>query len=335
MDRGGTAVVLRHERRFLLRLWLVVYLLVGLLVDPVAWAQRGPQTTVREFCRLDAMGARATLQGWPQVAPLVAWPWEPAWDRVVLITSYTVGWPVAEEEGQFAIEVRYAVQGVVTAAGLREEPHVESRLFRVAPMPDGLWRITGPPPPPHIFADNADASGVQRSLAAGGVNFVANSTFVHRLFGEAGWEVPLLSTLEFERSDRFRVVKEPRPGDLVLYFDGAQPYHVGVLEQEAVVVSSTLNGGVVRTSLDTFAGDRKFLRLVEPEPLPTLTPTPHLPRTLPTSARKAAKLAAPPQRPLSNARAAQQKAHKRVFSAKPAGKTSTPAREKKSGGIER
>lgn len=251
-----------------------VALVAAVAAAPVV-AQLGPQNVVREFCRLDAVGARATLQGWGRVAPLVQWPWEPAWDRVVLITSYTVGWPIAEEQGKFAIEVRYAVQGVVSAAGLREQTSVESRVFRVEPSDDGFWRIAGPPPPPHVFLHDVDVEAMRRSLAEGGVNFIANSLLVHRLFRQAGWDIPFLSVSELARGEVFREVPEAKAGDLVLYLDGDEPYHVAVLEQEGVVVSATLNAGVVRTSLDAFPGGRKTLRLVEP--MPTPTPTPFLP----------------------------------------------------------
>lgn len=243
----------------------------ALFAGPVG-AQLGPQNVVREFCRLDAIGARVTVPGWARVAPLVQWTWEPAWDRVFLITSYTVGWPVVQEEGRFAVEVRYALRGVVTALGLREQDSVESRVFHVEPSDGGVWRIVGPPPPPHVFFHDVDVEMMSRSLAQGWLNFVSNSLWVHGVFRQAGWDIPLLSVSELARGEAFREVQEAKGGDLILYFDGDEPYHVGVLEQEGVVVSATLNAGVVRTSVDAFPGTRKALRLVEPMPTPIPTP---------------------------------------------------------------
>ena len=242
---------------------------------PVAQAQLGPQTVVREFCRLDALGARATLHGWPQIAPLVAWEFEPAWDRVVLVTSYTVGWPLAEGETGFRVEVRYAVTGEVTARGFRESAQIESRQFLVEPGDDGSWRIAGPPPPPHVFANDVDVAGMQRSLERGGVNFLPNSLFVWQLFRDSGWGIPMESTAELARTQVFRSATEGNPADLVLYLDGEVPYHVAVLEEEGVVVSSTLNAGIVRTPEDAFPGLRRYLRLRPPELWPA-TPTPTL-----------------------------------------------------------
>ncbi len=243
------------------------------VVAPTAWGQLGPQTLVREFCRLDAMGARAAVHGWPQIAPLVQWEYEPAWDRVVLITSYTVGWPVAHEENSFQMEVRYAVRGTVTADGFEESPHVEARLFRVDPTPDGNWKIAGPPPPPHIFYNDVDVVAMQQSLQRGGINFVPNSLFVWQLYRRNGWDIPFEHTLGLAKTQIFRSTDKPEPGDLVLYLDEHTPYHVGVLESADVVVSATLNGGIVRSPVDAFPGERRFLHLRPPELWPA-TPTP-------------------------------------------------------------
>ncbi|MCX8073330.1 MAG: hypothetical protein N3C12_12900 [Candidatus Binatia bacterium] len=248
---------------------------VAVLLANSSAAQLGPQNVVREFCRLDALGARATLQGWPQVAPLVAWQLEPAWDRVVLITSYTVGWPVAEADDVFAIEVRYAVQGTVTATGFEQAPTVEARRYRVEPSDDGTWRIAAPPPPPHIFSHDVDIPAMQQSLQRGGVNFLPNSLFVWELYRRNGWEIPFEHTLALTRTQVFRRTEKATAGDVVLYLDEDTPYHVGVLESEDVVVSSTLNAGIVRTPVDAFAGTRRVLHLRPPEFWPA-TPTPRL-----------------------------------------------------------
>lgn len=258
--------------------WLLAVAVVGLESVPrSAEAQFGPQTLVREFCRLDAVGARATVQGWSQISPLVQWEFEPAWDRVVLITSYTVGWPVAHEENSFVVEVRYAVRGTVTAAGFDENSHIEARTFRVDPSPDGNWKIAGPPPPPHIFANDVDIAAMQQSLQRGGVNFLPNSLFVWQLYRRNGWDIPFEHTAALAQTQVFRTTTKPEPGDLVLYLDGQSPYHVGVLESEDVVVSTTLNGGMVRTPLEAFGGERRFLHLRPPELWPP-TPTPRLSR---------------------------------------------------------
>ncbi|GIW44033.1 MAG: hypothetical protein KatS3mg077_1315 [Candidatus Binatia bacterium] len=271
-------------------------------------AQPGPQTVVREFCRLDAMGARATLHGWAHVGPLVQWEFEPAWDRVVLVTSYTVGWPVAAAEGAFVVEVRYAVRGFVNASGFDEAAQVESRSFRVEPGADGSWRIAGPPPPPHIFTHGVDVPAMQQSLQRGGVNFLPNSLFVWQLYQRNGWNIPFEHTLALGATQIFRATDKPQAGDLVLYLDGDTPYHVGVLETEEVVISATLNAGIVRTALDAFPGARRFLHLRPPElwpPTPTLPPSrSEIERLLSTPVPQATPTAAAPR---GNATAAARK----------------------------
>ena len=56
----------------------------------------------------------------------------------------------------------------------------------------------------------------------------------------------------------FTTERTAEVGDLVLYFDGEQPYHVGVVESDDTVVSATLNGGIRRTPFGAFAGEIKL-----------------------------------------------------------------------------
>ncbi len=281
--------------------WLVrMATTVSVALTASAQAQLGPQTVVREFCRLDAMGARVTIHGWPQIAPLVHWQYEPAWDHVVLITSYTVGWPVAREDQSFHVEVRYAVEGTVTPSGFEDSPRIEARELTLTPTVDGNWEIAGPLLPPHIFRNHVDVGAMQQSLQRGGVNFLPNSLFVWDLYRRNGWEIPFEHTVALARTQIFRVTQKPEPGDLVLYLGEDTPYHVAVLESEDIVVSATLNGGIVRTPLDAFPGERRFLHLRPPELWPA-TPTPRasgeeiqglLPRLLPTTTPRGSAAAA-------------------------------------------
>lgn len=246
-------------------------------------ADLGPQTVVREFCQADAVGARASIQGWPRIAPLVEWPLEPAWDRVALITSYTVGWPLPAADETLAVEVRYLLTAWVTAKGVDEKPQVESIVFRVRAQ-GTAWHVVGPPPPPHIFAQRTDAQAMQRSLANGGVNFLPNSLFVWQMFRSAGWNVAPQLTADLLTGGVYRSVPEPKTGDLVVYLRDGIPYHTGLLEASGQVVSSTLNAGIMRAPIDAFAGAARYLRLVQPaEVPPTAATTPDTPSAEPAS----------------------------------------------------
>jgi hypothetical protein len=235
---------------------------------PAQAVEWGPQGIVRQFCRADGLGERVKVQGWLAVAPLVEWSFEPAWDHVVLVTGYEVGSPRSSENGAFAVDVRYTVVAQLSALGLDADMHVETVTLRLH-APDNGWRIIGPPPPPHLFANRVDVSEVRRSFEEGGIDFLANSTFVWRMFRTAGWNVDFKRTTDLLDGTVYRVVDTPKVGDVVAYLRDGQPYHVALLEAENQVVSSTLNAGVMRTATAAFPGEVKYLRLVQPEAPPT------------------------------------------------------------------
>ena len=246
-------------------------------------AQLGPQTVVRKFCEADAVGARTSIQGWPRIAPMVEWALEPAWDRVVLVTSYAVGSPQAAGNDQLSVEVRFYVTAVVTADKVEETEQIESVTYRVRAQGTS-WHIVGPPPPPHVFAQQVDKAAMRASLQNGGVNFVSNSMFVWQMFQSAGWKVMRQSTAEMMSGKAYREVQKAKSGDVVLYLRDGEPYHVGILDDQEQVVSSTLNAGIMRTPGDAFAGEAHFLRLIQPgEEEPTAHPTADNPSSTPTS----------------------------------------------------
>jgi len=243
---------------------VLISLVVGLhVLAPPAGAQYGPQGVVREFCQLDGMGQRATMPGWLQVAPLVAWSLEPAWDHVVVVASYVVG-PPRPVEGSTAldVDVQYSVVGEISAAGFRAEPALETVTLRVDAPGSGSWRILGPPHAPHLFADRIDVADVRASLEHGTARFVPDSLFIWQMFHQSGWQIPRLPVRDVLTSRWFRTVAQPAAGDLVVYLRGDQPYHAGILAAADSVVSSTINAAIVRAPIDAFAGEVRFLRLV-------------------------------------------------------------------------
>ena len=248
-----------------MRLAAGVCLAVALSAPPAAAIEFGPQGAVRQFCQADARGHRATVPGWAAFAPLVAWPLEPAWDHVVLIAGYAVGGPRQLDEETLEIEVRYDVIGQVSAFGFDTAVYVETYPFRVHTYDGTAWRILGPPPPPHIAASRVEVQAMRASFASGSTNFMPNSLFVTHMYRSAGWGVPAVRTTELLASRVYRRVDEPQVGDLVLFLDAGTPYHVGLLDEPNVMVSSTLNAGVVRTPIDAFPGEIEFARLVQPE----------------------------------------------------------------------
>ncbi|MFI5396742.1 MAG: hypothetical protein ACHQ9S_14500 [Candidatus Binatia bacterium] len=245
------------------------------VVGPVGAVEVGPQGIVRQFCQADGLGKRVSVAGWDEVAPLVAWSFEPAWDHVVLIAGYEVRTPRGIENGGVGVEVRYTVIGEVSALGLDAVVHIETAELQLEAA-DGRWRIIGPPPPPHVFSHDVDVESMRQSLELGGVNFLPNTMFVWRMFQSAGWNVPFVPTTDLLSGVPYRAVNEPKVGDVVVYLRDGVPYHAGLLEARDQVVSSTLNAGIVRATTDAFAGEVKYLRLVQPEPRLDPTPVPSL-----------------------------------------------------------
>jgi hypothetical protein len=244
---------------------------------PAYALESGPQAVVGQFCRVDGLGQRVRIAEWGAIAPLVAWSLEPAWDHVVLIGSYQVAPTRWLEDGSVTIAVRYAVIGEVSALGLDTAVHVETVEFRMEAA-NGVWRLLGPPPPPHIFAHRVDMDALRQSLESGGLNFLPNSIFVWRMFQSAGWNVAFVPTIDLLNGQAYRAVDKPKTGDLVVYLRDGVPYHVGIVEADDQIVSSTLNAGIVQTAPDAFPGEMKFLRLIQPEPgaeaMPGPAPTP-------------------------------------------------------------
>jgi hypothetical protein len=243
---------------------------------PVRADDPGPQNTLRRFSAADAMGAR-TGGPWHEVAELVAWPLEPAWDRVVFITGYRIGSPETLEDGRVSISVDYAVVGEASAVGFETAPHLERVDFLLASAEGADWRIVSPALPPHVFGHRLQADDVVASLKHGRGTFVPNSLFVQQLLQAAGWDVPLVPTNTLLDEGVYGSVSSPRKGDLVVYVQAGVPYHVGFLEARDRVVSSTLNAGIMRTTPNAFMGEIHYLRLrartAVPSEAPVATPT--------------------------------------------------------------
>jgi hypothetical protein len=243
-----------------------------LLAAPTHAADPGPQNVVREFCQLDANGARLGSVS-RELSPLVGWIFEPAWDVVLFITGYQIGSTRPLEEGRLAVDVEYAVVGEATALGF-EAVAYRDRVTFVLDTPDEIsWRIQSPMVPPHVFAARMAADDVVAALKNGRGGFVSNSLFVQRLMRTAGWDVGYERTADLLSHGTYGTVDVSRAGDLVVYTQDGAAYHVGILERDGKVVSATLNGGIVRTTLNAFLGEVQYLRLRATGRIPTVAPS--------------------------------------------------------------
>lgn len=220
---------------------------------------RGPQAVVNAFCREDAFGARTSPATLSRIDPLVAWPLEPAWDHVVLITGYEVGGATVADGGVAEVEVSYVVVGRLAATRRDVEPQRARRRFQLIAGDDG-WRIAGPPPPPHVFVHRVDGDATRYALGGRG-GYLSQSHFVAEMMHAAGWQVPYESVADVVVGQTYASVADPTAGDIVVYFDGDVPYHVGLLAGPGEVVSAALGFGLVRGSIATFPGTVRYWRL--------------------------------------------------------------------------
>jgi hypothetical protein len=232
-----------------------------------------PLNTVRAFCQADGRGSRLDPRSWPSVADLVSWPLEPAWDRLYLIHGFQLGTP-EWVDGGLEVVVQYSITAEITANVVERSDRVEPRTYRLVRGDDGAWRVRAPAPPPYVFETDADADALAALLEPGGSSYLSNSAFAWRMLRDAGWTVPYVGTAGLANAAEFTVERTAEVGDLALYFDGEQPYHVGIVESEDTIVSATLNGGIRRTPFGAFAGEIRYRRpLASARATPTAEPT--------------------------------------------------------------
>jgi len=277
---------LRRVRRCGARL-AILLLSLSLSSSSAAQSGLGPQGVVRRFCDLDGRGQRLATSTWPAFAALVEWPYEPVWDRAILITGYEVGPPLPLDLNTMVVDVRFSVVGQISPNGQGDEVFLENVSFRVRPDEYGNWRIVGPPPSPHLFASGVDISVARRAMHPGQPRFPTSSDFVWQMFVASSWDIEYETTAELPLGRTFKRIENPEAGDLVVYLRDGAGYHVGILTGKRHLVSATINAGVVRSAVEAFAGDRIYLRLMEPlptepEPLPTEPAEP--PTAVPTLA---------------------------------------------------
>lgn len=248
------------------RLALAVVLCLGASMAMADRAEAGaePRDVVRVFCREDALGARAEPRTYGRVASLVMWPLEPAWDHAVLVAGFEVGDPQPVETGVVDVPVSYTVVGRVSSLRYDVESFLERRIYRVV-FDNGVWRISGPPPAPHLFETRVEPEPLQQALRGVG-GYLSQSRFVAEVYRAAGWQLPVETVGEMPAGATWAPLARAAPGDVVLFLDDGEPYHAGVLEAPDQVISATLQAGLMRSTLATFPGEVRYLRLVEGAP---------------------------------------------------------------------
>ena len=238
---------------------VLLALLLLLTVSPAQAAN--PMDTVHAFCRADGQGDRIVVRTWSNIAPLVQWSLEPAWDHVILIHGFEVGSARYDADGNAFVSVSFHVAADVVAGKVTKEPREEKRTFRlVSDEARTFWQIAGPPPGPHVFLNQVEPDEMAASLDATNGSFLTNASFVQSFLNGAGWELSPFLVRDTPSLAELNEVDSPEAGDIVLYYDGEAPYHIGILESDDVVLSATLNAGIRRAPVDAFAGKVRYRR---------------------------------------------------------------------------
>lgn len=237
-------------------------LVAGLAALPFPAFAGDPLATVRAFCRADGTGARLHSATWSGVARLVGWSLEPAWDRIFVINGYEIGSSKWAAEGRTGVDVTYTLAAEIRSGRVTRKEELATHRYELALDPAGAWRIQGPPPPPHVFGSELDPELVAEALHPESGIFQSSSTFVWKMLHGGGWTIPYLDTTDLSRASVLRATEQPRPGDLVFYLLGEEPYHVGWMADDGLVLSASLNAGVRRAPIDAYAGEMRFMRVV-------------------------------------------------------------------------
>jgi hypothetical protein len=249
-------------------------------LTPAVVRAADPLNAMRAFLQADGRGARLAARTWMDMAGLVTWPLEPAWDHLYLIRGFELGSPRVGDAG-IEVDVQYTVVAEIRNGVVSEQQRVETRTYHLTRGDDGRWRIRAPAPPPFVFASEADEEALAALLAPDGSDYLSDSAFVWQMLRDAGWTIPYMDTAALATAAEFTTERTAEVGDVALYYDGDQPYHAGIVESDHTVVSATLSGGVRRTPFASFAGEIRYRR-----PVATNVPTP-TPEPRPASAHKA------------------------------------------------
>lgn len=102
----------------------------------------GPREVVRNFCQLDADGARWDSETVGQVWPLVAWEEIPDTDIAVVISSFRIV-SLKETGNKAIVTVKYNVLGTLGGEGFALERRSETIKFQLLKI-NGKWKIVNP-----------------------------------------------------------------------------------------------------------------------------------------------------------------------------------------------
>ncbi len=249
-------------------------MLLGLL-NPCNARADDPLAAARAFCAADGKGARLSPSTWSDVAPFVTWDLEPAWDHITLIHGYEINTPRRSGE-RVTVDVTYSIAAQITAGNVARKQGKETLTLELVAGEDGVWRLGGTPPAPHVFENFADANALADLLGSENDRYTSNASYVWNQVRADDAGLSYVSVAEFPSAPGFTEVASAEAGDVALYYSRAgQPYHIAWIESEETVLSATLNSGLQRSRFSAFPGTVRYWRRDEiAKDGPGVSPTP-------------------------------------------------------------
>jgi hypothetical protein len=111
-----------------------------------------PEETVKAYLDLDGQGKRLTSKNWSKVLPYIFWQEEAGWDKVTVITGYTIKKADVKKDVSAMVTVDFDVLGSLSS-DYQASRRLETVVFTVKKT-DAGWKITDPDTfRPHVLVN--------------------------------------------------------------------------------------------------------------------------------------------------------------------------------------
>jgi hypothetical protein len=111
-----------------------------------------PEETVKAYLDLDGQGKRLTSKNWSKVLPYISWQEEAGWDKVTVITGYTIRKADVKKDVSAIVTVVFDVLGSLSS-DYQASRRLETVVFTVKKT-DAGWKITDPDTfRPHVLVN--------------------------------------------------------------------------------------------------------------------------------------------------------------------------------------
>ena len=127
------------------------------LAGTLALAQAKPENVLKRFCELDVEGRQLTPEGRQEIAKLFVAPTTPQPNIIVVVRDFVISPPALNgRQAEFYVEYLTLGRLELSGATFTRLPPLKVRAgFDLVVSDDGMWRIGGAPPEPHLNVASA------------------------------------------------------------------------------------------------------------------------------------------------------------------------------------